>query len=171
MGAYRLFLWAEPAGDGSQRELFPGSPISISVDRNSSDVPKEGKEGGGSSAKKGGAGPSIVPGDYSVKKDVFESAQRRWGACTVDAFASEATTLMPRFWAASESASGNSLGTAEAVDAFQQPWGAAERVWAHPPIELLDRLVAFLKSPQRKAEVLVVAPEHRNKGWFLELVR
>ena len=37
----------------------------------------------------------IAPEDYTVMRSVFEDAQRRWGQCTVDAFASPATALLP----------------------------------------------------------------------------
>ena len=40
------------------------------------------------------------PRDYMITRRRFEDLQRRWGWCTVDAFASPATAHLPRYWAA-----------------------------------------------------------------------
>jgi len=40
----------------------------------------------------------VMPGDYSVTSRVFADAERRWGSCDIDAFASEATALCKRFF-------------------------------------------------------------------------
>ena len=37
--------------------------------------------------------------DYTLTRELFEEAQRYFGACSIDAFASAATALLPRFWA------------------------------------------------------------------------
>jgi len=36
--------------------------------------------------------------DYRIVASIFELAQSWWGPCTVDAFASTASALLPRFW-------------------------------------------------------------------------
>ena len=37
--------------------------------------------------------------EYCLRFEVFELVQQWWGRCSVDAFASDATALLPRFWA------------------------------------------------------------------------
>ena len=66
------------------------------------------------------------PRDYAIAAALFQQVTAWWGACTLDAFASAATALLPRFW------SEVPVEGAEATDAFAQSW-AGERVWAHPP--------------------------------------
>ena len=39
------------------------------------------------------------PREYSLERVHFDLVQEWWGACTVDAFASGATAMLPRFWA------------------------------------------------------------------------
>ena len=73
-----------------------------------------------------------------ISRARFEELQRRWGWCTVDAFASAATAQLPRYWAATAEALG------EAVDALAQQW-AGERLWVHPPPALLPAVVQMLE--------------------------
>ena len=104
-----------------------------------------------------------APRDYRVRRTVFERAQEMWGACTVDAFASAATALLPRFWTATP------VPGAAGTDAFSQPW-AGERVWAHPPPSLLLELWQLLRLDERSAEVLVCAPYWPTAVWFTPLL-
>jgi hypothetical protein len=104
-----------------------------------------------------------APRDYVVSSWVFERVQEMWGACTMDAFASAATSMLPRFWTAIPVQ--GSAGT----DAFSQPW-AGERVWAHPPPSLLLALWQLLLLPERTAEVLVCAPYWPSAIWFAPLL-
>ena len=98
------------------------------------------------------------PRDYSIRADVFYEVQKEWGSCTVDAFSSEATAMLPRFWAE------RAGGAAEAADAFAQEW-RGERVWAHPPVGALPQLAQFLR--ERPAlEALVCAPLWEGESWF-----
>ena len=39
------------------------------------------------------------PRDYVLEASIFQLVQEWWGACDVDAFASGATALLPRWWA------------------------------------------------------------------------
>ena len=161
-GILMLFVWADPEGRGARLELIP-APISLSVD------PSSGKTLSAADAEaegaRRGAADAIhnAPGDYAVARDVFEECQERWGFCTVDGFASEATTMLPRYWAAEMS------GPAEAADAFKQAWSVDERVWAHPPVGLMPELVAFLKRADRLAEAIVVVPVRKSMQWYREL--
>lgn len=104
-------------------------------------------------------------GDYTVVPDVFEAAQIKWGICTIDAFASPTTQLLPNFWT-------KKPFPGMPTDAFKQDWAAGERIWAHPPPECLPELVAILKREDRKAEVLVCVPywPHNGKEWFYPLL-
>ena len=109
-------------------------------------------------------GAQHASGDYTVEKDVLEDAKRRWGLLTIDAFASEATAVLPRYW--TEQPSANSEG----VDALRQQWAAGELIWAHPPTDKLAALVKHLKAPERASEVIVCAPYWKSAPWFLDLV-
>ena len=89
-GMYSLHLFQERLPGAPDRVAFPGSPFHINIVANASDniianaaiVDSKG----------------AVPGDYKIARAVFEDAQRKWGECTIDAFASAATALLPRFW-------------------------------------------------------------------------
>ena len=106
--------------------------------------------------------PPTAAGDYSVAREVFDECQAAWGACVIDAFASEATALLPRFWAETPT-----LG-AEAVDAFAQEW-RGERAWAHPPPHMLPQLAQLLRE-RPEAEAYVVTPFWPGEAWFAELL-
>ena len=101
--------------------------------------------------------------EYRLSLEIFELVQQWWGRCSVDAFASDATTMLPRFWA---EASG---GAAEAVDAFAQPWEAEPLVWAHPPPSMLPQLVQLLQV-QAAASALVCVPHWPGSPWFRMLM-
>ena len=102
------------------------------------------------------------PRDYTLLQSIFDLVQTWWGACHVDAFASGATALLPRWWAALPTAG------CEAVDAFAQPW-VGQRVWAHPPPSLLPQLVQLLAAEPR-AEALVAAPLWPGEAWYSSLM-
>ena len=127
----------------------------------------------------------IMPGDYAVTKAVFDEVQDTWGACVVDAFASEATAMCHRFFIQGSGVDGSALGkddsaergAAEGIDGI---WGMSwtlkdERVWAHPPKHLLSKLLNVLELPTCTAEVLVCAPDDFQNGaklpkWKLQLL-
>jgi len=97
------------------------------------------------------------PRDYMLDTALFSAAQVRWGQFTVDAFASPATALLPRYWAA------HCVEGAEAIDAFAQDW-EGEFIWAHPPPGLLLDLVHFLEFLPARA--VVCAPTWRGAPWY-----
>ena len=101
--------------------------------------------------------------EYCIDTQLFDLATSWWGTCSVDAFASDASSKLPRFWAES-SGSG-----AEAVDAFSQPWQLEERVWAHPPPSLLPQLVQLLRATPAAA-ALVCVPHWPGSPWFRALM-
>ena len=145
-------LWCEQ-GRQEGRRHFPGSPYPVAC--TSTAVVSEKIDTSG-----------VLPGDYRVDLAVFEDAQKRWGVCTIDAFASKATKVLGRFWAPTDIPGLEGL---LGVDALSQPWERGERIWAHPPIELLDRVVRKLRAPERTAEVIVCAPQHKTKAWYVAL--
>jgi hypothetical protein len=87
-GQYSLHVYREVAG--SSREGLPGSPFPLNVLTNSKDQVVD------TNAVVDASG--IVSQDYKIQRSVFEDAEKRWGAFTVDAFASSATALTIRFW-------------------------------------------------------------------------
>ncbi|KOO30465.1 olfactory receptor 6n2-like protein [Chrysochromulina tobinii] len=154
-GQYSLHVYREVAG--SSREGLPGSPFPLNVLTNSKDQVVD------TNAVVDASG--IVSQDYKIQRSVFEDAEKRWGAFTVDAFASSATALTFRFWAK------NKTSGAEGMDAFGQRWGASERVWAHPPPELMPDLIKLLMRSDRLSEVIVVAPFRPTTDWYYALVK
>lgn len=155
-----LYIWYEPPGGREEeREPLPGSPFAVSVRASRADAEATERERMESMMIVG-----ISAGDYKVTPNVFAAAQAKWGECTVDAFASEATALLPRFWTAT------GVRKAEATNALAQPWTAGERLWMHPPIELLSAVVKKLKGPTRTAEIVLLAPIHRGSPWYPEIL-
>ena len=76
----------------------------------------------------------------------------------VDAFASGATRLLPRFW------SGEAVEGAEAVDAFAQRW-AGERLLVHAPVGCLFDVIDKLER-EPDASAVVVCPYWTGAPWF-----
>ena len=156
-GAYALHLavWSR---DG-ERSMVIGSPFELSVHTSNSD----GKSQSAISETIDSSG--ISSGDYKISRDVFDEAKRKWGECTIDAFASGATTCISRFWSCSP------MPGAAAVDAFVQPWAAGERIWAHPPLDLIEAFCELLTGDSREAEVIVCAPYRPTADWYFKLVQ
>lgn len=146
-GAFSLHVYLEsPSG----REPLPGSPFNLNVHANSSDQVVDVAVVDAS---------GITSGDYKIVRSTFEDAQKRWTECTIDAFASAATALLPRFWTQKQ------MGGSEGTDAFKQKWGEGEVIWAHPPPERMDQLVKLLARKDRLAEVIVCAPFRPTTSW------
>lgn len=101
-------------------------------------------------------------GDYRVDYSILAKAQTAFGVwCTVDAFASAATAMLPRYWTAEHDASANG------EDAFAQCW-AEEVLWCHPPVSLLPKTAQMLQATPG-CEALVVAPHWPSEYWHAEL--
>ncbi|KOO35267.1 hypothetical protein Ctob_014608 [Chrysochromulina tobinii] len=160
-GSYSMHAWVESNAPvtnqvpGVVRNYIEGSPYILDVHADAANVQSGVREVIDVSG--------IMPGDYKISRDVFEETTKRWGDCTIDAFASVATATLPRFWTETPK-----LG-AEGTDALKQEWRYGERVWAHPPLHLLDALAAFLVQPDRGAEVIVCAPFRPNADWFFKI--
>ena len=99
--------------------------------------------------------------EYRLKPALFAEAQRLWGPCSVDAFASAASAQLDRFW------SEVPAPEAAATDAFAQLW-RGERVWAHPPPHLLPQVAQQLREDPSLSAV-VCAPYWPGAAWFAEL--
>jgi hypothetical protein len=151
-----------------RRTPLPGSPFLLSVHSNVSDqlgrqiALLAGKEAGiDTSGQKSPSKKEMATAkEYKINRNVFEDVQKQWGVCTIDAFASAATALIPRFWTEKKTPG------AEGTDAFKQTWQQGEVIWAHPPPEHLGRLASFLAQPTRMAEVIVVAPIRPTEEWM-----
>ena len=76
-------------------------------------------------------------GDYMLTSEAMRRLQQHFGELTVDAFASGATALLPRFW------SRDAVPGAEAVDAFAQSW-AGEALLCHAPVGCIEKLIEKL---------------------------
>ena len=156
-GKMQLIVWFEACclgEDGQEmgeKVACSGLPCWIQVSRHPDDLVDTDGQG------------ATAPQDYMVDRSIFDDVQKKWGACTVDVFASEATALVPRFW----TKTGAPGSPAEALDAFSQVWaaqgpntpsGMSERLWVHPPPEALAEVADYLKRPDRTAETLVCVP-------------
>jgi len=97
------------------------------------------------------------PGDYQISWVSFDSVQRRWGPCTVDAFASPATARLPRYWTRAPRPG------ASACDALAQTW-RGEVLWLHPPPHLLPSVLQRLEEPGTHAQVCV--PRWPAAPWY-----
>jgi len=150
-----VHLWCTHSGE-PERYPFPGSPFPITVSADKNMVVTEKIDASG-----------VRPHDYRIDLSVFDDAQKKWGPCTIDAFASKATKVLSRFWADTPC---DGVDGFLGVDALAHPWVQGERIWAHPPVELLDIVCQKLKQPDRTAETIVCAPQHRSKRWYMELV-
>ena len=104
----------------------------------------------------------IQPHEYQLDPEIFAYLSDLWGVSSIDAFASDATAQLPRFWAESAGS------TAVAVDAFAQPWSDESLVWAHPPPALLPQLVQLLEATP-SASAIVCVPHWPGSPWFRPL--
>lgn len=99
----------------------------------------------------------VSPYDWSLNKSVFRHLNALWGPHTVDRFASQYNTQLPRF---------NSLfwnpGT-EAVDAMAQDW-RRENNFVNPPFWMLGRILHLVREQQVCATV--IAPRWPGQRWF-----
>ena len=156
-GAHRLHLYCVTGRDADgkpQMELLPGCPFKVNVENSVKTVTTA------SSNENERGDVEVESGDYIITRTVFDESQKRWGTCTIDAFASAATALLPNFWSFKPHA--GCAGT----NAFAQRWGPDDRIWAHPPTSMLMTLVQFLSQQKRKSEVIVCAPDWPKFGWY-----
>ena len=150
-GQYAIYLWVEEAVENAEKRPFGTTPWQLSVHANAKDrvVSKEIVDSSG-----------VAPGDYKVARPVFDEAQKKWGDCVIDSFASASTALLPRFW--TRSAVAGSDGT----NAFAQTWKQTDRIWAHPPPEAFEEFSRFILKPERLSEVIACVPFRPSTDWY-----
>jgi hypothetical protein len=102
-----------------------------------------------------------APREYTLLRSIFDAVESMWGPFSIDAFASDASAMLPRFW------SERGDGAALAVDAFAQDWAAEQLVWAHPPPSMLPQLVQLLQLTPCRA--VVCAPTWPSAQWHATL--
>mmetsp|Transcript_10090 Transcript_10090/g.40913 ORF Transcript_10090/g.40913 Transcript_10090/m.40913 type:complete len:468 (+) Transcript_10090:716-2119(+) len=97
------------------------------------------------------------PFNFSVRRDVFDGLDTRWGPHDVDRFAGHQSALLARFnsrwWCPG----------AEAVDTFSVSWAGANN-WLHPPNALITRVVAKLHGDQARGTLVV--PRWTAAPWW-----
>eukprot|EP00854_Cymbomonas_tetramitiformis_P000289 gene289-biopygen203 len=98
--------------------------------------------------------------DWRLNREWFEWANKQWGPFTVDRFASEISTQLPRYYAAWKDP------RCEGVDSLAYDW-RGEKNWVNPPWALLDEVAHKLQ--EEGAAATVVAPYWPGQSWFWEL--
>eukprot|EP00873_Tetraselmis_striata_P021878 jgi/Tetstr1/442142/TSEL_030295.t1 len=98
--------------------------------------------------------------DWQFNPRRFASLTAKWGACTIDRFATSENALLPRYnarWRAPR---------CEAVDALRLSDAAwrCERNWCNPPWNLIGDLVSKLESSG--APAIVIVPYWPDKAWY-----
>ena len=179
-----LQLWYSRAADGHRVALHE-KPFMVGegVAANQQHATVASKTSAEAVAPQAPHAKQTMPGDYSVSKRVFDEAQARWGKCEIDVFASEATALCRRFLIPGNADDPYAdLGSAESANGLKMIWVREERLWAHPPKELLPKLLDILELPNCTAEVLVCCPDehevlgtikslqHVPPAWYLRLL-
>ncbi|KAK3267043.1 hypothetical protein CYMTET_24372 [Cymbomonas tetramitiformis] len=98
--------------------------------------------------------------DWRLNRDWFVWANKQWGPCTVDRFASEISAQLSRYYAAWKDPK------CEGVDSLTYDW-RGENNWVNPPWALLDEVAHKLL--EEGAAATVVAPYWPGQSWFREL--
>eukprot|EP00873_Tetraselmis_striata_P040516 jgi/Tetstr1/460780/TSEL_005964.t1 len=98
--------------------------------------------------------------DWQFNPRRFASLTAKWGACTIDRFATSENALLPRYnarWCDPR---------CEAVDALRLSDAAwrCERNWCNPPWNLIGDLVSKLESSG--APAIVIVPYWPDKAWY-----
>eukprot|EP00873_Tetraselmis_striata_P000014 jgi/Tetstr1/420278/TSEL_001027.t1 len=98
--------------------------------------------------------------DWQFNPRRFASLTAKWGACTIDRFATSENALLPRYNARWRDP------RCEAVDALRLSDGAwrCERNWCNPPWNLIGDLVSKLESSG--APAIVIVPYWPDKAWY-----
>ena len=91
---------------------------------------------------------------FRIKNEVYLDVIREADVLpTVDAFASQQSKQLPRFWTPKQ-------------DAFKQSW-SNEVLWLCPPFKLLQDTVEQIYKDQ--AQGLIIVPIWKHKAWFQAL--
>ena len=103
----------------------------------------------------------LSPDEWQLHPGIFQIVYQMWGPRTVDKFALELTTQLPRY---------NSMlhdPSTSAVDALAQQDWQLENNWVNPPFWMLSKILA--KIWECKAESSIVAPWWPAQPWFRQL--
>ncbi|XP_061466244.1 pleckstrin homology domain-containing family A member 7 isoform X3 [Rhineura floridana] len=103
----------------------------------------------------------VFPGEWKLHPAIFHRLQCRFGALSVDLFASSRNCRLPRYFARYLDS------TAEAVDALTTPWPDG-LLYAFPPIPLLAKTLR--KARTERAQLVLVAPFWPRRPWFSDLL-
>jgi len=95
--------------------------------------------------------------DYGLRPQIFHKVEKEWGPFTVDAFASEHSARLPRFWTKFYTPK------AEWCNAFAASW-ALERVFAFPDPKLVGDVISRLRMDQ--GECTLIVPRWTSAPWF-----
>ena len=96
--------------------------------------------------------------DFKLLESLFQQLNSLYGPFTIDAFASQMNTQLPRFW------SQHNDDLAAARDALRQDW-AGENLYINPPYVLLPRILNRLVQ-FKVTRAVVIAPLWPTQGWF-----
>jgi hypothetical protein len=99
----------------------------------------------------------LDPDDWAVQPHIFELLNNRHGKFTVDVFASNVTSQIPRFY--SKFWCKGTLG----VDAFAYNWGM-ENCWLVPPPKLVPMTLKHMKAC--KAHGVMVVPRWQTSSYW-----
>jgi len=100
--------------------------------------------------------------DWGLRPELLPLIEEALGVVEVDFFASDTSTLLPRFFALPGSS------RAEAYDAFMQKWSRL-RGFANPPFNLIPRVLQ--KVEQDRATIVLIAPLWPSAIWWPDLMR
>ena len=99
--------------------------------------------------------------DWKLNPRLFQIAEARWGAHSVDRFASHSNNMVALF---------NSYfwcpGSA-GIDAFSQADWSSHNNWCNPPFKLMGRLLRLLR--EQGAVASVVVPVWPGQSWWVSL--
>ena len=101
---------------------------------------------------------------FQLNRSLFHRIDKKWGPHTIDLFATQQNSLLPRF------ASWHPSPGAEFLDAFSRSW-ARDKAWVHPPYLLISRVLSHILQDKSPVEVTLVAPWWPAQPWVGTLLR
>jgi hypothetical protein len=101
-------------------------------------------------------------GDWTLRRDLFEAIDRKFGPHTIDLFASAGNAQTERYYA--EHWDDGAAG----FDALSQDW-RGERCWCNPPFGLIGRTLQHARA--QGATITLVFPGWERQPWFREAMR
>ena len=100
----------------------------------------------------------ITRGDLKLDLKWFAFLNQLWGPFTIDAFASQMKTQLPRFW------SRYNDDKMLARDALQQDW-TSEALYCNPPYALIPRILNLVHQ-FHCTQCVIIAPIWPSQPWF-----